>query len=225
MDRLTPFAEGEYYHIYNRGVDKRKIFFSAGDWKHFQFLLFIRNSEKYMKPARVLGESWDTIERADTLVDICAYSFMPNHFHLLLREKQEGGTSKFMAKLLTSFSMYMNKKYDRTGPLMCRPFRAKHVDTDEYFRWLISYIHANPIELIEEDWKKKMVKNPKESAQFLREYVYSSYYDYFVDTNRQQGLILNKDILPIETKDLESVEKMFKALSSAQRLPLDTLGT
>lgn len=214
MERRTSFSVGEYYHIYNRGVDKRKIFFSSGDWKRFQFLLFLRNSENTLKPERVAQEPWNAIDRGDTLVDICAYSLMPNHFHLLVRENQEGGITKFMMRFGTSFSMYMNKKYERTGPLMCRPFRAKHVGSDEYFRWLVSYIHANPVELVEEEWKKKLVKAPKESAQFLNEYVYSSYYDYFIERERQEGLILNKDILPFPADELYSVESMLKALTA-----------
>ena len=68
------------------------------------------------------------------LVEIVAYAQMDNHFHLLIKEIQDSGIVKFMSKLLTAYSTYMNKKYDRTGPLMCRPFRAKHVDSDEYFR-------------------------------------------------------------------------------------------
>lgn len=215
-ERKTPFLVGEYYHIYNRGVDKRKIFFSVGDWKHFQRLLFSCNTSSPVKKAsRVQGVSLDKSRaEGDKLVDIIAYSLMPNHFHLVVREKQEGGISKFMRKLLTAFSMYMNKKYTRTGPLMCRPFRAKHVDSDEYFRWLVSYIHSNPIELVEEEWKKKLVKAPKESAQFLNEYVYSSYYDYFIERERQEGLILNKDILPFPADELYSVGSMLKALTA-----------
>lgn len=210
MQRTVNFCEGEFYHVYNRGVDKRKIFFSAGDWKHFQRLLYLRNTiGSHIKPNRVKGVSLVEVQRGEPLVDICAYSLMPNHFHLLLKEKTPGGISRFMGRLLTSFSMYMNKKYERTGPLMCRPFRAKHVDSDEYFRWLVSYIHANPVELIEENWKQKLIKNPKESAKFLNEYIYSSYYDYFVQ-DREEGVIIQKDALPISVQELYSIEGMLK---------------
>jgi len=132
---------------------------------------------------------------------------MPNHFHLLLLEKQEGGISAFMQKLLTSFSMYMNKKYDRTGPLMCRPFRAKHVDSDGYFRWLISYIHMNPVDQVEPDWKEVGISDMSKVSKFLKEYKYSSYRDYF-GTKRDESLILNKEILPIEINDVEDLSEM-----------------
>lgn len=213
--RPLDFTVGEFYHLYNRGVDKRKIFFSEGDWKHFQKLLFLCNSTTHFKHAgRIQKVSFAELVRNDeTLVDIVVYAMMPNHFHLLVREHTQGGITKFMQRLLTAFSMYMNKKYDRTGPLMCRPFRAKHVDTDEYFRWLVSYIHSNPIEIIEEEWKQKMVREPKEAAAFLKSFEYSSYPDYFV-ADRAAAKIINKAALPVDIKSLYSIENMIKALDN-----------
>ena len=202
MERYIPFAEGEFYHIFNRGVDKRKIFFSAGDWTHFQKLLFLRNGTKHTKATRVQRGSLDTSDRGEALVDLCAYVQMENHFHLLLREKQEGGISKLMSKLLTAFSLYMNKKYDRTGPLMCRPFRAKHVDSDAYLRWLFAYIHLNPLDSFESGWREKGIRDAAGARKFLQEYRFSSYPDYFGNL-RTESCILNTDALPIDTGDLE----------------------
>ena len=209
-NRKISFTEGEFYHIYNRGVDKRKIFFSNGDWKHFQALLYTCNStEPIRKASRVQGVSLDKIERGETLVDVCVYAMMPNHFHIIAFEKQENGITKYMQKLLTAFSMYMNIKYDRTGPLMCRPFRAKHVNSDEYFRWLFSYIHLNPVELQDKDWKEKGIQNVQDTTNFLKEYRYSSYLDYFVE-EREVSLILNKSALPTDVDDLENPARMLK---------------
>ena len=224
-ERNIVFTEGETYHVYNRGIDKRKIFFSKGDWKHFQRLLFTCNSTKPIKKAsRVQGVSLDirdTIERGDTLVDIYAYAMMPNHFHLLVHEKREAGITKYMSKLLTAFAMYMNKKYNRTGPLMCRPFRAKHVDRDEYFRWLFAYIHLNPLELEESEWKEKGIKHLHNARKFLKEYRYSSYLDYF-GKEREESLILNKEALPMDVSDLENPARMLKEYQAyVQGNPLD----
>ena len=204
MERYVPFEDGEFYHVYNRGIDKRKIFFSDKDWEVFLSLLFGRNSKKRIDLPVLLGGSWRSVDRGDTLVDIVAYALMPNHFHLLVYEKELGGTTTFMRKLLTSYSMYMNKKYDRTGPLMCRPFRAKHVDSDEYFRWLIAYIHANPIELHDKEWKDKGIKDVVATKEFLGTYRFSSYHDYFIQ-ERDETSILNKASLPITIDDLEDV--------------------
>ncbi len=218
------FTEGEYYHVYNRGIDKRKIFFSKGDWVHFQRLLFLRNTKgKHIKPTRVQSDALDTLDVGDTLVDVIAYALMDNHFHLLLKEKEEGGISKFMQKLLTAFSLYMNTKYDRSGPLMCRPFRAKHVDSDEYLRWIISYIHLNPIDQVEPKWKENGISSLKETQSFLSKYKYSSYQDYTnvqsdaLDT-RPESAIISKDALPIDISDLDNLKDMLEEYSSQEYL-------
>ena len=208
---MTPFTVGEYYHVYNRGIDKRKIFFSKGDWKHFQRLMYIRNTDSSAKLnlSRIKDEPLKLVFQGDpgTLVDVVAYAMMDNHFHLLVREKVKGGVTKFMSRFMTSYSMYMNKKYDRTGPLMCRPFKTKHIDSDEYFRWLISYIHLNPIDQIQSDWEDVGVVDKRSTLKFLKEYKYSSYPDYFVD-ERDESMILNKEALPINIEDLEDLTEM-----------------
>ncbi len=213
MERIAVFEPNNFYHVYNRGIDKRKIFFSKGDWTHFQRLLYIRNinSSRKINLSRIKNESLRRVFQGSpgTLVDIIAYAFMDNHFHLLLKEKQKGGVSRFMSKLLTSYAMYMNKKYNRTGPLMCRPFRAKHVDGDEYFRWLISYIHMNPIDQIEPSWEESGIADKKGVMKFLQKYKYSSYYDYFVG-ERDESLILNKAALPIDIDNLENLSEMLE---------------
>lgn len=213
--RQFTFTKGEYYHIYNRGIDKRKIFFSKGDWNHFQKLLFLRNSKKHTKATRVQSVALDTLDIGDTLVDIIAYALMENHFHLLLREKAQGGISKFMQKFSTAYSLYMNIKYNRSGSLMCSPFRAKHVDSDEYFRWLVSYIHMNPIDQIESEWQENGIQDKKAALKFLREYKYSSYPDYFVG-ERDESLILNKEALPINIDNLEDLSEMLEQVGQYQ---------
>lgn len=210
MERYVPFETDEFYHVYNRGVDKRKIFFVDRDWDVFQWLLFARNCPDRIDIPKSLGGSWQKGKKqSEPLVDIIAYALMGNHFHLLLREKQDDGISTFMRKLLTSYAMYMNKKYNRSGPLMCRPFRAKYVDSDEYFRWLVSYIHMNPIDQIEPDWEENGISDKQAAIKFLREYKYSSYYDYFVDT-RDESLILNKEALPVDVNNLEDLSEMLE---------------
>jgi putative transposase len=209
MERNIAFAPGEFYHVYNRGIDKHKIFFADGDWKYFQRLLFIRNDQAgKIRPARVKDLPLASLPPTQPLVNIQAYALMPNHFHLLLSEVVPGGISTYMSRLLTSYSMYMNKKYDRSGPLMCRPFRAKHVDNDDYLRWLISYIHCNPLELHQADIKEKGIKDLAKAKQFIDGYEYASYRDYF-GSERDESLILNKGSLPFFINDLESVSTMY----------------
>jgi len=208
-ERAFTFTGGEFYHIYNRGVDKRKIFFSGGDWDHFQRLLYVRNSEQRIDIDRIRQKSLSEIATKEVLIDIVAYAMMPNHFHLLIYIKKDDVATIFMRRLLTSFSMYMNKKYNRSGPLMCRPFRAKHVDSDEHMRWLFAYIHLNPVDLVEPNWKEEGITNLKNVQDFLCEYKYSSYMDYFGDA-REEALLLNKKALPIDISSLEDPKNMLK---------------
>ncbi len=129
------------------------------------------------------------IDRDEQLVDIVAYCLMPNHFHLLVREKAEGGISIFMKKISTAYSMYFNSKNDRSGALFEGRFKAKHINNDEYLRYLISYIHLNPVKLIESKWKEEKIKDVNKASKYLKEYRYSSYQDY-LGFNRAESKIL-----------------------------------
>ena len=180
----SPFVVDEWYHCYNRGVDKRKIFEDVRDYERFLLGLFVGNSEipvhiSNLKSSR-LQEALndDSLERGDPLVEIGAYCLMPNHFHLLIRETTEGGIAKFMQKLCTGYTMYFNTKYERTGALLSGTFKSKHVSDDRYLKHLVSYIHLNPAELFNPKWKIGQ-ENPHKIKKNLEEYRYSSLPDFF----------------------------------------------
>ncbi len=151
MARKIKLAIGEYYHIYNRGVDKRDVFMDEDDYKRFTFLLFICNSDKSIEVRNYIKNGGETSVRSNTIVDIGAYCLMPNHFHLLIREKTENGISKFIQKVSTAYTMYFNQKMDRSGALFQGVFKSKHIDSDEYLKYMFSYIHLNPIKIIQPD--------------------------------------------------------------------------
>ena len=143
MERKFKFSVHDYYHIYNRGTDKRVIFLDEEDHQRFASLMFICNSERNIAFRDTpVGQPY-VYERGDTLVDIGVYCLMPNHFHFLIREKIDGGITKFMSKLLTSYSMYFNRKYKRTGGLFEGRFKAKHVNSDEYLKYLAKYRYSS----------------------------------------------------------------------------------
>ncbi|HEV7423627.1 MAG TPA: transposase, partial [Candidatus Paceibacterota bacterium] len=135
--RKQSFAIDEYYHLYNRGTEKRIIFLNKQDYRHFLFLMYICNTVKSIE-LRNIGENFD---REETIVYIGAYCLMPNHFHILVREKIENGISTYMRKLLTAYSMYFNKKYERTGKLYEGVFKSIHASKDAYLKYLYSYTH------------------------------------------------------------------------------------
>jgi len=195
MERGINFAPEEYFHIYNRGTDKRVIFNNAGDYQRFLESLYLFNSTKRIVFRLIPKKERFTYDRDETIVDIGAYCLMPNHFHLLIRSKNDFGVSNFMKKLLTAYSMYFNKKYNRSGVLFQGPFKAEHVTRDEYLKYLFSYIHLNPIKLIDKDWKEKGIQDFEQSRKFLNSYKNSSYVDY-IGNSRIESNILNKIAFP-----------------------------
>src|SRR3989338_7919325 len=180
MARTFSFAPGEFYHIYNRGTDKRIIFMSRSDRDRFLVLLYLANQSGPVD-LKLQGSTLLEIteERTgDPLVEIVAYCLMPNHFHLLIREVEEGGISKFMQKVTTGYTMYFNKRHDRSGSLFQGRFKATHIADDRYLRYLISYIHLNPVKLIEPKWKETGIADKVRAEQYLETYAPSSYLDY-----------------------------------------------
>jgi len=135
--RAVPFISGEYYHLYNRGVNREKIFFLERDYK-----IFLNRIYKYLVPA----------------VDLLAYCLMPNHYHLLVRvvgsrtsEVVEGNidftseVSRAMMRLSVSYTKIINHHQDRVGPLFQGAFQSRHIDTDVYLWGMIGYLHNNPV--------------------------------------------------------------------------------
>lgn len=200
MKRRTPLVAGEYYHVYNRGVEKRDIFWDERDCKRFMELLYLCNGTamvnmQKLKTENIVGEKIFSFDRGEPLVAIGAYCLMPNHFHLLVREISEGGTSSFMKKLLTAYAMYANKRHDRSGVLFQGRFRSEHVDTDNYLHYLYSYIHLNPIKMIDSEWKESGVKRLSVVMKYLDDYPFSSYAEY-IGKNRREAVILERSQFP-----------------------------
>ena len=200
MTRTFVFATDEYYHCYCRGNEKRRTFITEKEYYRFIALLFVCNSKEVIHlsdyNSRPFSEIFN-IDKKNTIVDIGAYCLMPNHFHILVREKIEGGISLFMQKVMTGYTMYFNKKHERTGSLFEGSFKAQHVEDDDYLKYLFSYIHLNPIKLIDSNWKENGIKDRKKALNFLNGYEFSSYLDYLNPENaRPQSIILNKKAFP-----------------------------
>ncbi|MEK7554335.1 MAG: transposase [Patescibacteria group bacterium] len=197
MTRTLSFAPDEFYHVYNRGTEKRNVFMSRADRNRFLALLYLANQSE-PTDLKLQGSTLLEITEqrtGDPLVEIVAYCLMPNHFHLLIRELEEGGISKFMQKLTTGYTMYFNKKYERNGSLFQGRFKATHVADDRYLRYLISYIHLNPVKLIEPKWKETGIMDIVRAERYLEEYAQSSYLDY-LGRKRPETMILDREALP-----------------------------
>jgi len=198
MNRKIVFSEGEFYHLYSRGVEKREVFLDNNDFRRFIFLLYHCNNTDTVVIRDIIKKDslFDfNLSKRNTFVDIGAYCLMTNHFHLLIKEKTNNGISKFMQKLLTAYTMYFNKKYKRVGPLFCGKFQAQHADSDEYLKYLYSYIHLNPLKIFQVSWKDVGIHDVKKAKVFLDNYKNSSYLDY-TGIKRKEGSILNTTAFP-----------------------------
>jgi len=202
--RDKKFVSGEYYHIYNRGNDKRDIFLDEEDYKRFVKLLYICNSNLNFKFSHsVVDQNIDAFDlyRESPIVEILSWVIMPNHFHIILTFKENNfqldynPISEFMRKLSTAYVMYFNKRHNKTGGLFEGKFKSKHIDKENYFQYLFSYIHLNPVKLIQDDWKQKGILDKKKAKEFLLKYEYSSLID-FNGAKRKEGKIISKDSIP-----------------------------
>ena len=202
--RKQSFVPGEFYHLYNRGTEKRIIFKDKKDYEHFLFLMSICNTLKGIELRHVNKN----FEQGETIVEIGTYCLMPNHFHILVREKTEGGISKYILKLTTAYSMYFNKKYNRTGKLYEGTFKSIYVEKDNYLKYLYSYIHLNPAKLIDKNWRKN--KYNIKILQYVFDYPYSSIKEYL----NQKFIITNPSQFPIYFKNpIEHKKELFEWLN------------
>ncbi len=212
MSRKIKISENEYYHIYNRGVDKRIIFSDVRDYERFVCLLFISNSQNNFELSKHSHDEWSLekiikMDRGQRLVSIGVWCLMPNHFHILIKENVEGGISLFMQKLSTAYTMYFNKKYKRSGALFAGTFKAKHIDSDIYLKYSYSYIHLNSIAIIDKGWKNKKIENIFKAKKFVKEFKYSSYMDYLGE-ERLENQILNREEFPKYFENVKKFDKM-----------------
>lgn len=200
MLRKDPFITGEYYHIYNRGIDKRVIFKSYKDYERFIMLLYIGNSKESLHLDELLNRQHKkfnevlVLDKGEPIVSIGAWCLMPNHFHLLIRQEIDGGITKFMRKLGVGYSMFFNIKYERVGSLFGGVFKSKLVGVDDnYMRQLFGYIHINPLEIEFPEWKEKISKPSADMKKFLESYRYSSYRDYLGENRIEKNIIKSEN--------------------------------
>ncbi len=203
--RKVQFVKNHFYHIFNRGVEKRTIFLNDSDrWRFLQGLFLFNDEESSANLLwqlerdhgvvnfRVLKDFFVTQTKPKPrhpLVRIMADCLMPNHYHLLLEEIVDGGISRFMHKLGTGYTQYFNKKYERVGSLLQGPFKAALVDDEMYLKYLLVYINViNPSELCE----AKPSTEIEEITRFAEEFSWSTHQEY---AGKRNSIIIDKGLL------------------------------
>jgi len=144
--RKIKFANGEFYHVFNRGVDKRPIFGRTQDFNRF-----LQSMEEFntIQPIgsiyenSFLDQSVKLKRKKAKLVNIICYCLNLNHYHLILEQLVEGGISRYMKSLGGGFTKYFNGQHKRNGVLFQGQFKAKHIDTNEYLLHASAYVNLN----------------------------------------------------------------------------------
>lgn len=202
MARLETIIEGAYVHVLNRGVKKTPIYRQKSDLWRLLFNLFYLNSKK-------IPDNWNRmLDKKDQLrnfiwpkewgnkmplVSVLAYTIMPNHFHLILKEINKGGISQFMHKFSMGYSKFVNTKYEETGSLFQGPFKSVVVENDDQLRYLAAYVMVkNPFELYPNGGLAKATLEFDKAYQWAIEYPFTSLADY---AGRRKSVFLNKDLL------------------------------
>jgi putative transposase len=186
MTMARKIADGEYYHVFNRGAHRQTIFRDQQDRLRFLFLvLYLQSPHIFFNTGRIVRagslEGFTAPSGAEEevlqtrFVEVTAFCLMPNHFHLLLKAVTGAGVSEYLQRVAVAYTKYFNEKYTSTGSIFGGRYKAVHVKDNRQLLYLSAYIHRNPREL--KDWKEK-----EES------YPYSSLQDY-VDKNRWGGLL------------------------------------
>jgi len=198
--RNSPFENNGIYHVFNRGVDKRKIFMDEADHSRIIFLMEVCNSSEraprnikryiqkrkgnYQKIKDVQGRTLHIIninnenQKESPLVEILNWCLMPNHYHFCLRQIEDGGISKFLQKVMTGYTMYFNKKYERSGVLFQGKSKSKLVNSEDYLQYLQYYIDFNPLDIFQAGWQEEGVVDKKEARVFLENYLWNKRKDY-----------------------------------------------
>ena len=185
-------VEGELYHVIARTVGDKVVFEGEADFYRGVFAVYEFNNSDPVNmwkrrkeravEKKVLGQTSPTLQERKMFVEILAFSFMPNHLHLLVKQITDNGISNFMRKFGTGFAMYFNGKYSRKGHLFNK-FKAIHIESDKQLKNVFAYIHTNLISLTEPGWKENGIKNPEKVIEFLENNKKHSYGDYLGKKN------------------------------------------
>lgn len=207
--RNDPFVIGEYYHIYNRGTDKRIIFKG-----YFDLLRFLQSMREF-NTIEPIGSIWENkykdrlgtpSTKSEGLVDFVCYCLNPNHYHFILTPLVEGGIEKFIQKLAGGFTRYFNEKYKRSGVLFQGKFKSIHISSDEYLMYLSAYINLNnKIHRLGTRSTKSVDKRGEGEKLFWK-----SSWEEYMGENKEK--FCNKNIVLDRYKNIEDYGKFAKSV-------------
>lgn len=208
---MRQHAPEEYFHIFNRGMQKQPIFVIQPDYLRFLFLILTFQGEAVIK--NISREIESSVQSRtlhidveleseilkNRMVELVAFCLVPNHFHLILRELVEDGISKYMQRVSTAYVKYFNLRHNKSGYLFQGKYKSVHIDSDRQLMHTSAYIHKHPMEL---GWGGKEDRYP-----------WSSYQDY-IEKNRFGDLLVT-DVVMERFREEKGVSSYRKFVSSS----------
>ena len=151
--RKIVFANEEYYHVFNRGIDRRVTFTNKREYNRaINLLSFYQYASIPLRYSRYSGLQKENQQKqlevmigSGKIIEMIAYCLMPNHFHLLIKQKEDKGIATYISNFMNAYTKYFNTKYEREGPLFQGVFKAVYIESDEQLVHLTRYIHLNPV--------------------------------------------------------------------------------
>lgn len=221
--RKNKIYVGEYYHVFNRGVDKRVIFKDQADYARFLKTLSVFNTIEpvgslfeleYLSRGKIgsIREEKCASQKQNTkrLVDIVAYCLLSNHFHLILKEKEEGGISEFMKRVTGGYAWYFNNKHKRSGALFQGRYKAVHIQRNAQLLHVSAYVNLNHFVKLGVPTAKTQAKKTRAAVSLdaykisvpavdikvmaINKNIFSSWKE-FMNSNTLQGICSGKDIV------------------------------
>lgn len=179
--RTEPYAIGSYLHVVKRGARGMPITGNASDKRRFLRILYMMNEEYYDEnweralQGKEFGERPAEWPVRKPLTSVLAFTLMPNHFHLILRETVEGGVSTFMQKLGQSMTVHFNAKYKQRGSIFQGSYRSRTIENDSYFQYALAYVLVkNTFELYPAGSLKGATKNFNTAWKWGIQYPFTS---------------------------------------------------
>ena len=191
--RKHVFTNDEFYHIFNRGVEKRTIFIDKGDFERFIESMDVFNS---VLPVGSLYERAFTKNKLGgrtpkSLVNIICYCLNPNHYHLILKQLVDGGISEFMKRVAGGYTNYFNIRYKRNGVLYQGKFKSEYIKSNEHLLHASAYVNLN-----------------NRVHQLQRTQIFSSWGEY---SSNQEGGLCKRDVILDQFKNFAEYEEFAKS--------------
>lgn len=218
---IKEYVKDGIYHSYNRGINKQDLFLDKRDYATFLYFLrlYLSPPEKELPMCEGVTLTRQTRGRKNFYgkIELLGYCLMPNHFHLLIKQRDEKDLSEFMRCLMTNYSMYFNHRYERIGPPFQGTYKAVLVRNEDYLLHLSRYIHLNPTSLngvtlrnlLQYDWSSYAEYLGKRDTEWVRSNLILSCFEQNIDS----PLVGNESYLKfVEDYSLES-EKLLGNLT------------